>query len=128
MVTVFFGLSAFVVAGLVWLGLVDSWMGMIGSWVLVSAVMILGLRRLLARFIAGDQETGSVDEDEDAYGQVVEVVSINDADGSSGRIRFRGADWDAESMNGSLREGGFARIVSRANLKWMVEPYQELEE
>jgi hypothetical protein len=54
-------------------------------------------------------------------GQTVTVVEPVD-DESAGRIRFRGATWDARTTEGRLPKGAEARILYRDNLTWIVEP------
>lgn len=122
LITVFFGVAAWLVAGAVWLGLIESWSAMIGAWVLISLVFVLSIRSFLARYISGDQETGNVDEDTEAFGQVVQVTEVDASDPTKGRISFRGTLWDAESLSAPLVLEGQAKLLSRNNLQWIVEP------
>ncbi len=124
LITVFFGVSALLVAAAVWLGLLQSWMAMVVWWVVLSMTLVLTIRSVLTRYIKGDLEKGNIDEDSEAYGLEVDVIEAFEPDQMKGRIQFRGTHWDAESLGGQLRPGGRARLLSRDNLRWIVEPIE----
>lgn len=126
MVLVFLGAGALLVALLVWLGLVQTWVASITTWFIASLVLLLVLRGFFQRFISGDAETQSTDEDFDTYGKVVDVVEAIGPD-KEGRIRYRGTTWQAACYDNTLEAGTKAQIVCRENLIWIVEPVNPLD-
>ena len=126
MVLVFLGAGALLVALLVWLGLIETWVASITTWFIASLVLLLVLRSLFQRFMSGDAETQSTDEDFDAYGEVVDVVEAMGPD-KEGRIRYRGTTWQAACYDHTLEAGAKAQIVCRENLLWIVEPANPLD-
>lgn len=125
-VLVFLGAGALLVALLIWLGLVQTWVSSITAWFIASLVLLLVLRSFFQRFVSGDAEKQSTDEDLDAYGKVVDVV---EAIGPSqeGRIRYRGTTWQAACHDHTIEAGTKAQIVYRENLIWIVEPADPLD-
>ncbi len=126
MVLVFLGAGALLVALLVWLGLVQTWVASITTWFIASLVLLLVLRGFLQRFISGDAETQSTDEEFDIYGKVVDVVEAIGPD-KEGRIRYRGTTWQATCYDNTLEAGTKAQIVCRENLIWIVQPVNPLD-
>lgn len=126
MVLVFLGVGALLVAFLVWLGLVQTWVASITIWFIASLVLLLVLRGFFQRFMSGEAETQSTDEDFDAYGEVVDVVEAI-GPGKEGRIRYRGTTWQAACYDNTLEAGTKAQIVCRENLLWIVEPANPLD-
>ncbi len=126
MVLVFLGAGALLVALLVWLGLVQTWVASITTWFIASLVLLLVLRSFFQRFMSGDAETQSTDEDFDTYGKVVDVVEAIGPD-KEGRIRYRGTTWQAACYDNTLEAGTKAQIVCRENLIWVVEPANPLD-
>ena len=126
MVLVFLGAGALLVALLVWLGLVQTWVASITTWFIASLVLLLVLRGFLQRFISGDAETQSTDEEFDIYGKVVDVVEAIGPD-KEGRIRYRGTTWQAACYDNTLEAGTKAQIVCRENLIWIVQPANPLD-
>ena len=122
MVVLFLGAGALVVATARVLGVVDSWMGCFLLWFCSSLGLILTFRGVLQRFVSGDADFQSTDEDADAFGQIVEVVQPVTTRGEKGRIRFRGSTWPARCLTQELPAGSRARIVGRDNLVWLIEP------
>jgi len=121
LVVLFFGVAALGVGGLVALGLIQTWTTAVGAWAVGSLALVLGLRSGAKRLLPGESDRASTDEDVEAYGEVVDVV---EAVGpiESGRIRFRGVTWAAQTVEGTIPAGARARIVARDNLVWIVEP------
>ena len=127
MVLVFLGSGALLVALLIWLGMVQTWVASLTTWFIASLALLLVLRSFFQKFVTGDEERQSTDEDADAYGQVVDVVEEIRPD-SEGRIRYRGTTWQAACYDKTLVAGSKAQIVFRENLIWIVEPVNNLEE
>ena len=121
MVLVFLGAGALVVAALIWAGPIQTWVVATTVWFIASLIMLVTLRHLFQRFVSGDVEEQSTDEDLDAFGHVVEVVE-EIAPGKEGRIRFRGSTWPAACYDATLEVGSSAKIIYRENLMWVVEP------
>jgi membrane protein implicated in regulation of membrane protease activity len=119
------GLSSLVVSGLIAMGYIEG----IGSAFMacsgLAVAMIVPAQMLLNRFSDGKSHVSNVDEDSEAFGQVVTVIeAIEDGQGS-GRIRYQGSDWPAISHSGPIPVGGKCRIMARDNLVWVVEPHVE---
>jgi membrane protein implicated in regulation of membrane protease activity len=121
LVLVFLGAGAFVVALLVWLGVIESWVTAFLTWFISSLFMLLVLRSLFQRLMPGEARRQSADEDLDAYGEEVDVVETITPE-KEGRISYRGTTWKAACYEKTIEAGGKARIVYRENLIWVVEP------
>jgi membrane protein implicated in regulation of membrane protease activity len=116
----FLGLGGLVIAGLRAVGLlVDPWTAIL-TWIFLSVGLTIALRPLAMRFVRGEVSLALTDEDAEAMGQTVRVVEAVGED-EPGRIRFRGAEWDARTVEGRLPEGAEANILYRDNLTWIVE-------
>lgn len=120
-VAFFLGVGGLLTGGLRLLGLVSDPVTSVLIWMFLSTGLTIALRPLAARYLGGDFSFAMTDEDAEAMGQTVTVVEPVDAE-SKGRIRFRGATWDARTTEGRLPKGAEARILYRDNLTWMVEP------
>jgi membrane protein implicated in regulation of membrane protease activity len=70
----------------------------------------------------------STDEDMEAIGEVVDVVTTINSTGDQGRIWFRGTSWPALTKEGTILPGKKARILYRDNLIWRVEAAPESED
>lgn len=126
-VAVFLGAAAVVVAGLRWLGLLESLPACLIAWACVSVAFIIVLRKsLVARFPA-ESFRGDASQELKSYGTVVEVLETVRDDDNSGRVRFQGTSWPATSTGGTLAVGSRARLVYRDNLSWVVAPVEEEE-
>ncbi|HZA51287.1 MAG TPA: NfeD family protein [Myxococcaceae bacterium] len=121
----FLGASAILVAGLRWIGVLESFSTSLVAWLGISAVSILTLRSLLQRWSGAEHEVHSTDEDLEAFGQIAEVVTELGSE-TGGRIRFRGSTWPARCLQGTLSPGSEVRIVDREGLEWIVEPVSPL--
>ena len=116
----FLGLGGLVIAGLRAVGLlVDPWTALV-TWVFLSVGLTIALRPLAMRFVRGEVSLGLTNEDAEAMGQTVDVVEAVGEE-EPGRIRFRGAEWDARTVEGRLPEGARATLLYRDNLTWIVE-------
>lgn len=125
-VLVFLGAGALLVGLFVWMGLIHTWVASITAWFIASLFLLIVLRSFFQRFISGDTEKQSTDEDYDAYGEVVDVVESIDPD-TQGRIRYRGTTWQAACYDHAIEAGSKAQIVYRENLVWIVEPANPLD-
>lgn len=123
LVVSFLGAAALLVSAGLALGLVSGWLPALTAWFISSLVLVVGVRNVFTRFLPGSSVKQLTDEDLDAFGEVVEVVETVTT--RSGRIRFRGSTWAAQSLEGELPSGTRARVVTRDNLIWIVEPAEE---
>lgn len=116
----FLGLGGIVVAGLRAVGLLlDPWTAIL-TWIFLSVGLTIALRPLAMRFIQGDISLDLTNEDAEAMGKVVKVVE-GVSEEEPGRIRYRGAEWDARTVEGQLPKGAEAKLLYRDNLTWIVE-------
>jgi membrane protein implicated in regulation of membrane protease activity len=120
-VAFFLGVGGLTVAGLRAVGLLVDPLTAIVVWAFLSAGLTVALRPIALRYFGGTISIGLTDEDAEAMGQTVTVVEPVSAD-DAGRIRFRGATWDARTVEGRLPDGAEAKILYRDNLTWIVEP------
>jgi membrane protein implicated in regulation of membrane protease activity len=117
----FLGLGGLVIAGFRAMGvLVDPWTAIL-TWIFLSVGLTIALRPLAMRLVRGETSLDLTNEDAEAMGQTVKVVK-DVGEEQTGRIRYRGAEWDARTMEGRLPEGATAKLLYRDNLTWIVEP------
>jgi membrane protein implicated in regulation of membrane protease activity len=116
----FLGIGGVVVGGLRALGLLVDPLSSVVTWVFLSTGLTIALRPLMLRFVQGDVSLAMTDEDAEAMGETVTVLEPVGPE-SPGRIRFRGAAWDARTLEGQLPEGAEAQLLYRDNLTWVVE-------
>ena len=124
MVLGFLGAAALMVAGLLWLGVIEGPVAALTTWFIGSIVLLVALRGMFQRLMPGDVEVQSTDEDLDAYGSVVEVAETIPK-GETGRIRFHGSTWTAICYERTLEAGSRARLVTRDGIGWVVEPMED---
>ena len=116
----FLGLGGLAVSLLTFLDLVTTPEIALAVWLVASAVLTLSLRPLARRYFGGSTSSKIPDEDLEAMDQEVPVLDA--VTPTSGRIRFRGAAWQARTLEGTLPAGSTARLKYRDNLTWIVEP------
>lgn len=118
----FLGFSAACVGLLFVLGVMHSPVTAFIAWFISSLVLLIGFRGIMQRFAPATLEKSNVDEDFDAYNQIVEVAETIPPQGE-GRIHFRGTTWRARNYDGEqpLAQGSQARLIFRDNLVWIVE-------
>lgn len=125
-VAFFLGVGGLVVAALRAVGIVVDPVTALMAWAFLSAGLTIALRPIALRYFGGESTIGVTDEDAEAMGQVVTVLEpVGPA--TTGRIRFRGASWDARTLEGRLPKGADAQILYRDNLTWIVEPADETD-
>ncbi|MEF8817591.1 MAG: NfeD family protein [Salinibacter sp.] len=117
----FLGIGGVVVGGLRALGLLVDPLSSIVTWVFLSTGLTIALRPLMLRFVQGEVSLAMTDEDAEAMGETVTVLEPIGPE-SPGRIRFRGASWDARTLQGRLPKDAEAQLLYRDNLTWVVEP------
>ena len=124
LVVLFLGISAVLVAVGRWFGLIDGILNSFTLWFVLSLTTILGLRGIISRFVAGNVSHKSLDEVQDAIGQLVEVIEEIASDHCDGRIRFRGSTWRAQTKRGRILPGQQAKIQGRKSMIWIVSPVE----
>lgn len=122
------GIGALVTGGLSAAGLFDTLVGAALTWALLTVVGFFGVMRVLSRKFGGGPKREDLDEDKNAYDQVVEVVQRVEAGSTDGRIHYRGSSWPATSTEGAIPEGSRVRIVARDGMAWVVEPVRPEDE
>lgn len=121
-ITFLLGLSACLVAGLLYLELINGAIQAFTSWFLGSTIMLFALRSTVTQFLPATVEKGNTDEDLDAYDKIIEVVETIPA-GGEGRVSFQGTSWVARNYHNDIPcpKGTRVRILFRENLVWIVE-------
>lgn len=118
--TFFFGLAAFVVAVLVWLGLVDSGSAQWLVFAVLGSVLLAVLRPLVRKRF--ETNTPRVDRME---GEVAIALEALDANGR-GKVELRGTSWNAVySGTGSILKGDRLRVTKIDGLSLIVEKEKE---
>lgn len=128
-VAFFLGAGGLIIAGLRALGLLMDPITATLTWIFLSTALTIALRPFAMRYFGGDVSMKMTDEDAEAMGQRVKVIEAVGEE-TPGRIRFRGAAWDARTTEGRLPKGAEARLLYRENLTWIIEPidFTQLEE
>jgi membrane protein implicated in regulation of membrane protease activity len=122
------GLSGLSVAGLRGLGLLGDPVIALVTWLVFASALAVAVRPFAVRYFGGDYSMKlTSDEDAEAMGQTVPVLEPI-AEDAPGRIRFRGASWDARTLEGTIPAGREAKILYRDNLTWIVEPASPADE
>src|SRR5207248_2300786 len=104
-------------------GLVNGMTASLMIWFMSSVVLLISLRHMAVKFLHSESSYQLTDEDVEAAGQIVEVITTVSEDDEKGRVRFRGTTWPAVSREGTILPGQKARLLYRNNLLWRVEPY-----
>ncbi len=121
-ISMFLGMAAVIVSGLVWFGVVETPTAAFFAWVAASVVLVLTLRSTVTKMFPGETSVGSMDEDAQAKGSIVDVVKDVAFEHAEGQVNFRDSVWSARSVAAPIRKGGKARLVRRDNIVWFVEP------
>ena len=118
----FVGAAALLVAIGRWVGLLENWISSVTAWFLLSILMLVTVRNMVMRYMPGDSSYESPDEDAEAFGKEVRVIETVAEVEPTGRIEYQGSTWPAISSDGAVLAGRRAKIVSRENTVWIVEP------
>jgi membrane protein implicated in regulation of membrane protease activity len=121
-IIVFFGLGAWVAALTTWVGLTNSLGWQILVFAVSSAVLLLTLRRRLRGQFLG-HSSGQQDLLHDLDEFVGRVVTVTEpiAPDSDGAIEYKGASWEARSMQ-RFQPGERVRITHVDGIRVTVEP------
>lgn len=117
-ILVFFGVAAWIVALLAWLGIVESLAVQLIVFTVLSLALLLGLRRICMRSFMGQTTDSASGEDamNEFVGKDAAVLEAFESAGSQGKVEFKGASWNAVS-DCPLAAGDTAVIVNRDGLK-----------
>ncbi len=66
-IVVFLGAACLLVAGAIWVGLVEGWAQSLTLWFISSIVLLLSFRQLTQRLVGGDSHVGNTDEELDLF-------------------------------------------------------------
>jgi len=114
--TVFFGLAAFVVAALAWVGVLDSGAGQWLAFGVLGTALILTLRPLVRKRL--ETNTPKVDQ---LIGQTAIALETLDMNGR-GKVELRGTSWSAVyAGSGSVLKGDRLRVTKVDGLSLVVE-------
>jgi len=118
----FLGVSCGIVATALWLGIVTTWVNTLSLFFVSSLLLIISLRSIVSRFAGGDSSKANTEEILDEVDEIVEVKTTIGPGETVGTISFRGTSWRALGDGRVIPEGSRARIVTRDNTTYIVDP------
>lgn len=127
-VSFFLGLSSLLVGLLRWFGILEDPANSIMTWLFTSIGLLLLIRPIFMKYWGGESSYKLANEDVEAMDQIVDVIEPVNADDNSGRIRFQGISWQAQTLEGTISQGSKAKIRYRDNVTWIVEPVDQIDE
>ncbi|XDD51754.1 NfeD family protein [Leptospira sp. WS92.C1] len=92
----------------------------LGIWAILSTVLIYAGSQTIRKFFPAQSERAVPENDQ--IGRLVPVVKDVLVERKGGRVLFQGVEWDAISKTNRIPQGSKARILSRDNLTFLVEP------
>ncbi len=120
-VIVFFGVGAWVVAGGMWLGLIDSVPAQCMTFAISSLLLLFVLRRYVTSWFVGGSSNGGESIEDEFVGKTVRVVHAIGGGENTGKVELKGAEWNARCSE-ELLPGRFATVTERDGLKLIVKP------
>lgn len=120
-VIVFFGVGAWVVAGGMWLGLLDSVPAQCLTFAISSLLLLFVLRRYVTSWFVGLTTSNEGNVEEEFVGKTVRVVRTIGGGEETGKVELKGAEWIARCEE-ELLPGRFATVVARDGLELIVRP------
>lgn len=116
-VLIFFGVSAWVVSALLWMGVPLSLPWQILIWIVLGAALLFSLRRWLSGQLTGfTLQKGDLNKiPHEAVGAHVEVVETIKGKGLEGRVRWKGTLWRA-TADDVIEAGTMVEVVNQENL------------
>lgn len=127
-ISFFLGFSGLLVGALRWLGILENPATSVITWLFTSIALILAMRPILMKYWGGESSYKLANEDIEAMDKTVDVIEPVNANDNSGRIRYQGISWQAQTLEGEIPAGAKAKIRYRDNVTWIVEPVDELED
>ncbi|AXQ13739.1 MULTISPECIES: NfeD family protein [Shewanella] len=126
-IVVFLGAACLLVAGAIWVGLVEGWAQSLTLWFISSIVLLLSFRQLTQRLVGGDSHVGNTDEELDLFNLPARVKETIGPGEKTGRIEFQGADWPALGDGSEIPVGTRVKVICRDNIALVVEPLDDSE-
>ncbi len=122
LVSVFVGLGALTVAGMMHFRVVNQLPEQFIVFIASSSLYIFSLRLLVMRWYPSDTERKNIEADDDLIGSLMTVVEEIPA-GGVGRVTHADTTWKAMSREGrAVAVGEDVEIVGRENITWIVKP------
>lgn len=121
LVSVFFGMAAVILSVAIFLGAPIPLSLQIMGWIVLSGVLILTLRKQVAKIFPALEYRGEISDQKEITGQWVQVIEDVYPDNDRGRVRYQGSTWIARSQGQVLRAGSDAYIVDRKNLTLVID-------
>ncbi|MDA3864776.1 MAG: NfeD family protein [Deltaproteobacteria bacterium] len=118
-IIIFFGIGAWITTILLWLfGFGINLQLFI--FISTSLILLLVLRKWLKNIFHGQEEVNLKPGEnmEDIMGK--EVMVTEDFHQGRGKVKFRGAEWDARSEK-DLKKGTWAKIIDKESITFIVE-------
>lgn len=123
---IFFASGAWMTAILLWLGIIKNTWGALAVFLVASLLSLAFLRQRLKGVVGGrvrtDANTDAVLDD--FVGNICTVVEPIDPHRHTGKVEFRGTQWDARAET-SAAVGARVQIQSRSNLTLFVKRLEE---
>ncbi len=119
-VVAFLGFSALVVAGLIYMGVLEGPVQAVTAYFVISIFFLFFIRGFFTKFFEGDTSTDNTDEDLDLQGSLV-VVTDSIEPHTPGRVKLQESTWNAQSEQ-TINSGESARVVARDGNTLIVEP------
>lgn len=126
-IVVFLGAACLVVAGAIWVGVVEGLAQSLTLWFISSIVLLLSFRQLTQRLVGGDSHVGNTDEELDLFNLPARVKETIGPGEKTGRVEFQGADWPALGDGSEIPAGTRVKIICRDNIALVVEPLDDSE-
>ena len=120
-VIIFFGVGAWIVSLLLWLGLIESLPVQCVVFALSSLLLLFVLRRYLTSWFVGGILNQGCDVDEEFVGKKVQVVKAIGGGEDAGKVELKGAEWSAYCKL-PMAVGSHVVIVKREGIHFIVEP------
>ena len=126
-IIIFLGLGGLVVAICAQLGLIDYWANAITLWFVSSLILIVLLRSIAQKMVGGDASVANTDEDVDLFGVEIDVLETIGPAEKTGRVQFRGTQWQALGNGEVIEAGTKAKVVKLDNITVIVESFANKE-
>lgn len=119
LVVIFLGVSALLVAALLYLEWIEGWLAALLSWFVASTLLVLLLREFLLKLApTGDTQTVELDDPNQWENHLVPVLEDISPE-APGRITFQGSTWPAYADQ-AFKKGEQAQIKNKQGLGFFV--------
>ncbi|MBT1444049.1 NfeD family protein [Shewanella sp. JM162201] len=120
-IVILLGAACLVVAGALWVGLVEGLPQAFTLWFISAMVLLLAFRSVTQRLVGGDSHVDNTDEALDIYNQLALVKADIGPGEKPGRVEFQGAEWPALGDGSLIASGAKVRVICRENISLIVE-------